>query len=452
MYRKNSPINSKKPLALLIAPPVYDFALYDLYIKPYALLRIGKWLISSGFAVDFINSLDYRDDETGQKLHAPKRLKNGTGKFYKQFVDKPECLKNVPRYFHRYGVLQEVLEKRIKGIHPDIVFVSTGMTYWYLGVKEVCEMVKTHHPDVPLIVGGTYATLCFSHCRNVIPADIIISGPAFPELRNTLKQLKLPFSDNIPGEELLCLPDVLADAAVVRLNTGCPFRCSYCASHILTGPFTSGNPQVTFSLIEDLYKNYSILKFAFLDDALLVNKEKSFIPLLNAVIEAWLPLEFYMPNAVHISMVDEELAGLMFSAGFREVRLGFESLKQEVHGAMGKRTNSDELMKCVNILKRAGFSDRQIIVYIIAGLPEQKASEVEEAVRFLKSLKVKISVSEYSPVPLTGLWDKSVQCSYYDIKDEPLFHNNSIFPLEWEKFTRADMKRLKALASSGTSL
>ncbi len=87
-------------------------------------------------------------------------------------------------------------------------------------------------------------------------------------------------------------------------------------------------------------------------------------------------------------------------------------------------------------------------MYLLAGLPNQYSKEVEESIRFVSRFGVKIFVAEYSPVPGTGLFKESVKSSCFPIAEEPLFHNNSIMPMQWRGFTYEDLERLKKLARS----
>jgi hypothetical protein len=41
------------------------------------------------------------------------------------------------------------------------------------------------------------------------------------------------------------------------------------------------------------------------------------------------------------------------------------------------------------------------------------------------------------------LFEKAKKFSTFDIENEPLFHNNSILPCHWERFTLADYRRIK---------
>ena len=50
---------------------------------------------------------------------------------------------------------------------------------------------------------------------------------------------------------------------------------------------------------------------------------------------------------------------------------------------------------------------------------------------------------EYSPIPHTPLFEKAKKMSQFDLENEPLFHNNSMLPCQWEGFTSKDYRRLK---------
>ncbi|MCK5197457.1 MAG: B12-binding domain-containing radical SAM protein, partial [Spirochaetales bacterium] len=123
-------VKSTKPRLLLFQPPIYDFALYDLFLKPYGLLRLGRWFEESGYDIFFLNGLDYKESETNIVLGTPRRMPNGTGKFPRMRVPLPRGVKS-ERYFGRYGVLPEILRKKIKEVNPDLIFITSGMTYWY---------------------------------------------------------------------------------------------------------------------------------------------------------------------------------------------------------------------------------------------------------------------------------------------------------------------------------
>jgi radical SAM superfamily enzyme YgiQ (UPF0313 family) len=240
--------------------------------------------------------------------------------------------------------------------------------------------------------------------------------------------------------------DIWRGAGVVRLNDGCPMRCAYCASHLISPHFRPGDVTTTLHNIE-IYKNRcNVRSIAFYDDALLHRKDRALVPLLEEIVDRDLDLSFYLPNAVHLRYLDPKTAGLMKRAGFREVRLGFESSSAAFHSLHDAKVEAGDLAECVRILKDAGFGGGEIITYVLAGMPDQAPEEVEGSIRHAASLGVRISVAEYSPVPGTSLWDRTVSASPFPIADEPLFQNNSLFPLRRAEFTTGDLQRLKDLA------
>ena len=80
------------------------------------------------------------------------------------------------------------------------------------------------------------------------------------------------------------------------------------------------------------------------------------------------------------------------------------------------------------------------------GLPQQRAEEVSKSIQLVKDCGARPYLAEYSPIPGTGLWSEALRVSPFDLEEEPLFHNNSLFPMAWERFTVSDMARIKKLS------
>ena len=81
---------------LLINPWIYDFAAHNLWIEPLGLLMIASALQDSGYAVTVLDCL-------APHPGAPAARGDGSGKFLKTALDKPEAVASVPRRFGRYG-------------------------------------------------------------------------------------------------------------------------------------------------------------------------------------------------------------------------------------------------------------------------------------------------------------------------------------------------------------
>ncbi len=447
--------------ALLIVPPLYDFAAYDLFSKPLGLMRVGSWLERYGWETVMVNALDHRDPASRRRWGAPRRAADGTGKFFRQRRGFPAELRPEGPRFARYGISEESFEGHLwevlAGGRTDAVFVTTGMTYWYPGVREAVETVRRLDPRVPVVCGGVYAALMPDHCRAVCGADYAVAGD-WGALAGWAENRGLDLPGAGPEGEYRWYGAVPAEAGVLQLNRGCPNRCRYCASRILEPRFSSGGVETALGITEELAVCRGTRNFAFYDDALLVAPEEGLLPFLEGLERRWgrrtaegglFPqrgdLRFFLPNAVHMSRLSPELLGRMEAAGFQEYRMGFESASGDFHARMDGKVDGGSLDRCVEAFREAGVSLGKAAVYVLAGLPGQDPGEVEASVRFAAARGVKVRLAQYSPVPGTSLWEESCRLSRFPLAEEPLYHSNTFFPLESEAFSRAELERLKGL-------
>ena len=426
------------PHILLINPWITDFAAYNFWIRPLGLLYIAGVLRESGFRVTLIDCLDFYS----------KTQKFGDGNFFKTKIEKPLPLKSIPRNYCQYGIPEEMLFKKLLLLEekPNLIGITSGMTHWYPGVFKVIEITKKFFKNVPVILGGIYATLCYNHAERYSGADIVYKGGNEREavkMISKLTQFRLPHSafrnESYPAFDLY--PHL--DYVCITTTRGCPFRCTYCASPILSKGFVRRDPLKVVDEIEHWTTQFHIHNIAFYDDGLLVEPSNHFIPMMNEVIRRGIQCNFHAPNALHISEMDEEVAELLFRGGFRTIRLGFETSNEEVQTDTGGKVNNIEFKRAVNYLKKAGYSDNEIGVYIMAGMPGQRVGEVEESLAFVRETGSKPILVEYSPIPHTPLFEKAKKSSQFDLENEPLYHNNSILPCQWEGFTLTDLRRLK---------
>jgi radical SAM superfamily enzyme YgiQ (UPF0313 family) len=427
-------VKQSSPHILLINPWITDFAAYNFWIRPLGILYIASLLRENGFRVTLIDCLDFQI----------KTKRYGDGKFFKTKIEKPIPLKSIPRNYSQYGIPEEILLKRLLNLEePDLICVSSGMTYWYPGVFKLIEIIRKFFKKVSLILGGIYATLCYEHAKKHSGADIVFKGGNEWE---AVKQIS-----DLTGFQLRTgeLPypsfDLYTQLNYVCLTTsrGCPFNCTYCASPFLSNGFVRRDPLEVVGEIEYWTNEFQVNNIAFYDDALLIEPSKHFIPVMKEVIKRGIHSNFHTPNALHIREIDEEVAELLFRGGFKTIRLGFESSNKTTQIETGGKVDNQEFRQAIKHLKRAGYSGEEIGVYIIIGLPGQRVGEVEESIAFVKEAGAKPMLVEYSPIPHTPLFEKAKKMSQFDIENEPLFHNNSILPCQWDGFTVTDFKRLK---------
>jgi len=431
---------------LLVNPWIYDFSAYDFWLKPIGLLFLANSLRKQGFEVRFLDLVDNSSLPLEIKAHLKKRA-DGRGKFYAEEVSKPAPLKSIPRRFKRYGVPPKIAEQIIQQIpSPSAIFLGTTMTYWCYGYRETIRFLREKFPKIPIIAGGLYVTICAEHSRNNLGADFYCAGDYEQNLKPILKEL-FGFEAELLSPEALKLPLELyskLEYGIVLTGRGCPYHCKYCLSSKLHPKLKRKPVEMVIDEIIWQGKELGLQNIAFYDDALLLEPEKHILKILEGVVKEKVKLKFHTPNGLHLKPMSQELANLMKRAGFETIRFGLETQDPIRQKELGEKAQLEDLERALGYLKNAGYEPSQIGVYLLAGLPGQTAVEVERDIRAVKKLGARPYLSEYSPIPGTELWEKSLKTARYPI-EEPLFQNCSLLPCAHPSLTPQKLTELKAL-------
>ncbi|MGE0825365.1 MAG: radical SAM protein [Candidatus Binatia bacterium] len=427
------------PSILCINPWIYDFAAYDHWSKPLGLLYIAAWLRQCGLHVDFIDCLDKWHPELlhRQGQTAPKLRNYGIGPFHREIVPKPAAVTFVPRHFARYGLPEDIFLAELQHRpRPDVIFVTSIMTYWYRGPQRVVELCRQVFPKVPIILGGIYATLMPEHAQLTVQPDYLVTGPGEHKVTHLLAELlRMPaVVDGLPTQ-LDAFPypafDLLRhnDYLVVMTSRGCPFRCTFCATYTVDSAFSQRQPPGVVAEILTQTRRLGVHDVAFYDDALLMQADRRIKPILRELLASRQPLRFHTPNGLHARYIDEELAELMYQSGFCTVRLSLESVAKERRRDIHNKITPGEMTRAVHHLVRAGFTPRQLETYIIMGLPQQPLDEVIDTILYANSLGVRIRLSSFSPIPGTLDYERALTSGALPATADPLLTNNTIVPL-----------------------
>ena len=424
---------------LCINPWIYDFTAYDLWSKPFGLLSIAALLRERGVDVDFLDCLDKWHPRLLQRQNrtTPKLRKYGSGPLYGEQVTTPECLRFIPRRFSRYGLPEDLFrDELICRPRPDVIFVTSFMTYWYQGPQRVAEICREVFPGVPIALGGIYATLMPEHAKQVIKPDYLVTGPGEQKATELLADLlNLPRLTKDLPHDIDDLPrpafDLLRknDYLVAMASRGCPFRCTFCATYKIDSAFSQRQPERVAEEIRTQAMQLNVRDVAFYDDALLMQPNQRIKPLLHSLLASKRPLRFHTPNGLHARYIDEELADLMYKSQFKTIRLSLESVAKERRRDIHNKITPGEMTRAVRNLVRAGYAPHELETYIIMGLPNQPLDEVIETLLYANSLGVQVRLSSFSPIPGTKDYDRAIENGYFPKDADPLLTNKTIIPL-----------------------
>ncbi|MBU1122408.1 MAG: radical SAM protein [Candidatus Omnitrophota bacterium] len=324
---------------------------------------------------------------------------------------------------------------------PDIV----GINSWSCSVDEVKEMLeitKDVNSQITTIVGGPHPSAVPRQAMEFFSgADFGFKGEAEIGLpmvidaviNNDHTQLvKVPgllwrvqgevkineqiFFDKLDEFGILAW-DLIKPAQYVQKGTivsgstapiitsrGCPYLCTFCSPHIVSGR------KIRLRSIENIIKEIKLLKdghgikrIAIMDENFTFDKNHA-MDFCRRIINDKIKMEFFLPNGVRLNTLDEELLSLMKKAGFLpSVAVGIESGSQRVLGMIKKRLNKKTIKTKVSLLRRLKFRP---IGYFILGFPTETKEEMYETLRFAKELKLfRAAFSPLLILPGTEIYD-----------------------------------------------
>jgi radical SAM superfamily enzyme YgiQ (UPF0313 family) len=409
---------------LLVNPPIYDFAVYDFWMKPLGLLYLSSLLKKEGHQVHLLDATN-RFDNYFKDIRSDSF---GRGKIEFQKLRKPEILREVPGNFKRYGLPRQIIRERIKDLHPEIVMLTCSMTYWYTGLLEIKEIIKSLCYKPVLILGGIYASLLPEHAKEL----------GFDKIYSRKEKYIEEIGLEIPKDFKFFPPPDYShysklSYACLTTSIGCPFDCPYCASPCLCEGKQEKEEEQIADEIQYLYKK-GIKIFAFYDDALLIPEER-FVNLCEKIRKKKMSVSLFTPNGLHSRFISIDVARAMYETGFKEPRLSLETTDEDIQKKLSTKTSNYEFIKAVENLTSMGYKKKDIYTYLLAGAPGISFKSVEKSILYVAKIGVRITLAEFSPIPGTKMEEKL---------SDPLLTNNTVY-YQYKKKEK-EMVEVKRLA------
>jgi len=391
---------------LFVNPYITDFTAYDMWLRPLGLYYLAAAVRRySDAEVYWLDALDRF--QTGME---PRGRADGRGKYPRHFVEKPALYRNMPRNYSRYGIPLELFQDKIAALpDPDVIMVTSLMTYWLEGLQFTLSILKQRFPRARVVLGGVLPSLALDAERTVTGVDHYVRGSGEAAALRLLRDLGARvFEDADPnGQDEFPYPaiDLGGTQNVVPLLTarGCPLRCSYCASRQLNPVFRERRPDDILAEITQRRSVFHSRHFIIFDDALLINKKQRFLPVFSHLAAGGkTPTRFHTPNGLHAREIDRESARVLHEAGFVTLRLSFESLAANILRHSDGKIKRKEMENAVSHLEQAGYRRGQLGAYMLFGYPGQTLNDMETSLAFVSDLGLVPHLAVFSPVPGTA--------------------------------------------------
>lgn len=444
----------KNKKILLINPPTYEvipdysnFNLYDFASQPTGLLKIGAYLKKKGYAVDFIDCGTIEIEKLIRVLKARNNNRNNAKydldllKIKKKIMMGRRRCGNYKREketapVYHCGISYKAFAKKLKEKgKPNEIYVTSCFTYHWEPVHEVIKICKEIYPDVPITLGGIYATLCPEHAKRSL-ADKVFIGEMLE-------------ASNFPTD--LGLLEEKPKYAVIKSTRGCPNRCSYCAVHVLEGnKMRYRSPETVVKEIQDKMQRFGIKKFILWESNVLINAEQHLEKILDLIIKKNLEIELDFPEGLQPSLIYPRLIKKMKVAGVKQFRLSLESTDKNLcEKRFHRKSNIKDLERTVRIIKKEGFSRKDIVIFILVGMPDQPLESIMKSLVKVWELGCTPQIMPFTPIPQTEEYKRY----YHTIKDRGL---EDLHPFLWpfanENLTVKELKEIYSFNIHGNFL
>lgn len=370
----------------------------------------------------------------------------------------------------------------LAAFQPSMICISAQFTPAYHSVIDLADVCRLHFPDAMILAGGnlvtaTYADLladsrsldAICYGEGELPLLELLQSANRPQLLATHDawithekaqhpacSFKHQFIDDL--DEIPFLDYDILDIAGYRLNPtlsryavgagtghamaimtsrGCPFKCTFCASHLAHGRKMRyySVDRVTTDL-DELVRRYGVDAVIVQDDHFMGDRERPY-----RIVEAARDrrLSIFFQNALAIYALERPFLELLKSAGVDELVLPIESgsahmLKNVMHKPLK-----------LDIVHRVVADCREIGIYtdcnIIIGMPGETMADIEDTRQFLKTINGDwFRVFIATPIPGSDMYLECVDNNYFAVS--PLKANYKRAVVRTGDWSAEDIQRI----------
>lgn len=238
-------------------------------------------------------------------------------------------------------------------------------------------------------------------------------------LINNLDELPIPSRHLFPMDRYHSSSQLRGRHTVHMMSSrGCPFRCSYCTSHMTFGKtFRYHSLQRVIQEMLILRDTYGADTIQFYDETFTLNRNRV-IQLCEEIIRQKIKLLWACFTRVNV--VDDEMLHKMKQAGCYQIFYGVEAASQRLLDVIKKDITLEQVKNAFRLTKEAGI---ETLASFMIGLPTETQEESYKTIDFAIDIDADYAQwQKTTPFPGTEL---------YDIAQK----HGTILTDDWTKFT-----------------
>lgn len=201
----------------------------------------------------------------------------------------------------------------------------------------------------------------------------------FTKWFDNLDEIPFPARD-LMKNELYPRPDTGEPMATIQVSRGCPARCTYCLTPIISGErVRKRSVENIFAEIEECYYKYGIKNFFFKADTFTIDAGWA-EALCDKIIDSELYglIEFTVNSRV--KPLEKSLLDKLKKSGCFMVAVGFESGNDATLKLIKKGTTRDDNLRAAKLIKEAGLP---LFGFFMIGFPWETKQEIIKNLEFI---------------------------------------------------------------------
>ncbi|MFT4979734.1 MAG: anaerobic magnesium-protoporphyrin IX monomethyl ester cyclase [Myxococcota bacterium] len=343
-------------------------------------------------------------------------------------------------------LLETDLVDRIAAFEPELVGMSF-LTMTISRARTMSEALRARLPGVPVMLGGPHVTAEPERSLVDFDAEVVVvgegeitavevaaryaaglkpegiagtvtaSGKGPPRAAiEDLDTLPMPARDLCDFERYLSPPGLIRGwasrrHASVMASRGCPYRCTFCASHLQLGRrFRLRSIDDVLAELDLLVDRYAIEGVYWVDD--IFTGDRQWVRELCArLTERPYRLEWGCQSRV--TGIDRPTLEAMKAAGCVQVDFGVESGSQRILNQMKKGTRTSDIEEAFALVHDVGLRTGASFIF---GSPGEEAEDVLETIALADRIQSDWTVFFFStPYPGTELWQQVRDSDFFEL-------------------------------------
>ena len=321
------------------------------------------------------------------------------------------------------------VQRHIASFPRPAFFGFSVLTLAFASAIRAADRLKALYPDCTICFGGIHPTALPDEVLGFPSVDYVIRGEgeiALPALVRALREGGdlsrvggLSYRKDggiVHNDRAETIDDLDAvpfpyhrftasryDLGFVVSSRGCPYNCIFCSNRVTTGKkYRVRSAAAIADELEMLLRTYGRRQILFLDDNLLVNRER-IAALMAEIRRRGLHEQMHFSFQARGDNVTRPLLRDLSAAGFRSVFFGLETASERIMKIIKK---GETVAQCADAVRMAKEQGLHVSATFIYALPGETHQDRMDAVRMSRDLGIDmVRFNNATPYPGTELYD-----------------------------------------------